>query len=128
MRAFSALAAVALLPLLGGCIIVSSERGETVSIVSSDPEGLKGKNLETLSHVRFDGQAMSVVVGSNGCTKVSDFEVHIVENEQVEISLVRSTPDLCRAIVPEGVSLSWTYEELGLKKGQSVKLLNPLGT
>lgn len=126
MRGLYVLAAVALTPLLSGCLIVSSERGETISVVSSDHSSTAAKALEPVSQVSFDGQKLTVKVGSNGCTKVSDFEVHIAENETPEISLVRTTPDHCRALVAEGVSLSWTYEELDLKKGQAIKLLNPL--
>ena len=126
MRIVSMAAAAALMPLLAGCIVISSDKGETVSVMSTDHGTDHGQALEPLSRINFDGQKMTVVVGSNGCTQTSSFEVHIQDTTPTEISLVRSTPDLCRAIVAEGVSLSWTYEELGLKAGQAVKILNPL--
>jgi hypothetical protein len=126
MRVFGPLAALALLPVLGGCIVISSEKGETISVSAPDHTQPASADLEPLSRISFDGSKMTVVVGSNGCTQISNFEVRITEGDKAEIALARTKPDLCRAIVPEGVSLSWTYEELGLKKGQPVIVKNPL--
>ena len=126
MRAVKLAAALVVLPLMGGCIIYSADHGETVTVSTADTGAAAGKALEPLSRISLDGQKLTVVVGSNGCTQTSSFEVHIKDASPAEISLVRSQPDLCRAIVPEGVTLSWTYEELGVKPGQAVKILNPL--
>ena len=76
--------------------------------------------------VDFDGQRLNVVVGSNGCTEASSFEVKIKDGDPAELSLTRRTPDLCRAIVREGVTVSWTYAELGLESGAAVRVLNPI--
>lgn len=76
--------------------------------------------------VDFDGQRLNVVVGSNGCTETSSFEVKIKDGEPAELTLTRRTPDLCKALVPEGVTVSWTYAELGLEPGQPVRVLNPI--
>ena len=125
MRTATIAACAALLPLLGGCVIYSADHGETVTVNTLDQRA-SGEVLETLSRVSLGGQKLTVVVGSNGCTQTSSFEVHIKDASPTEISLVRRQPDLCRAIVPEGVTLSWTYEELGLQAGKAVKILNPL--
>ena len=66
------------------------------------------------------------MVGSNGCTEASSFEVKIKDTDPAELSLIRRTPDLCRAIVREGVVVSWTYAELGLTPGAVVRVLNPI--
>ncbi len=76
--------------------------------------------------VDFDGQRLNVVVGSNGCTETSSFEIKIKEGDPAELTLTRRTPDLCKALVPEGVTVSWTYAELGLERGQPVRVLNPI--
>ena len=125
MRLLPALAAVALLPLLGGCVIYSNEGGEKVSVMS-DRVAVETETLEAVRKVDFDGQRLNVVVGSNGCTEASSFEVKIKDGDPAELSLTRRTPDLCRAIVREGVTVSWTYAELGLESGAAVRVLNPI--
>jgi hypothetical protein len=125
MRLLPALAAVALLPLLGGCVIYSNEGGEKVSVMS-DRVAVETEALEAVRKVDFDGQRLNVVVGSNGCTEASSFEVKIKDGDPAELSLTRRTPDLCRAIVREGVTVSWTYAELGLESGAAVRVLNPI--
>jgi len=125
MRLAVVLAAAALLPLLGGCVIYSNEGGEKISIVA-DQGTTRAEALEAVRKVDFDGQRLNVVVGSNGCTETSSFEVKIKDGEPAELTLTRRTPDLCKALVPEGVTVSWTYAELGLEPGQPVRVLNPI--
>jgi len=125
MRLAAVTAAAALLPLLGGCVIYSNEGGEKVSIVT-DQGATRAEALEAVRKVDFDGQRLNVVVGSNGCTETSSFEVKIKDGEPAELTLTRRTPDLCKALVPEGVTVSWTYAELGLEPGQPVRVLNPI--
>ena len=126
MRLLPALAAAALLPLLGGCVIYSNEGGEKVSVNVSDQIAAKTEALEAVRKVDFDGQRLNVVVGSNGCTEASSFELKIKDGDPAELSLTRRTPDLCSAIVREGVTVSWTYAELGLESGAAVRVLNPI--
>ncbi|MGU3457322.1 hypothetical protein ACLBV5_13520 [Brevundimonas sp. M1A4_2e] len=125
MRLAVVLAAATLLPLLGGCVIYSNEGGEKISIVA-DQGTTRVEALEAVRKVDFDGQRLNVVVGSNGCTETSSFEVKIKDGEPAELTLTRRTPDLCKALVPEGVTVSWTYAELGLEPGQPVRVLNPI--
>lgn len=125
MRLLPALAAVALLPLLGGCVIYSNEDGEKISVMS-DRVAAETETLEAVRKVDFDGQKLNVVVGSNGCTEASGFEVKIKDGDPAELTLTRRAPDLCKALVREGVTVSWTYAELGLEAGQPVRVLNPI--
>ena len=123
----AAVAAVALLPLLGGCVIYSSEGGERkININPANQVVAEAESLEAVRKVDFDGQRLNVVVGSNGCTEASSFEVKIKDTDPAELSLIRRAPDLCKAIVREGVAVSWTYAELGLEAGQPVRVLNPI--
>lgn len=123
----AAAAAVALLPLLGGCVIYSSDGGERkVNINPANQVVTQPEVLEAVRKVDFDGQRMNVVVGSNGCTEASSFEVKIKDGDPAELSLTRRAPDLCKALVREGVTVSWTYAELGLEAGQPVRVLNPI--
>lgn len=125
MRLAAVAAAAALLPLLGGCVIYSNEGGEKISIVA-DQGTTRAEALEAVRKVDFDGQRLNVVVGSNGCTETASFEVKIKDGEPAELTLTRRTPDLCKALVPEGVTVSWTYAELGLELGEPVRVLNPI--
>ena len=122
----AAVAAVALLPLLGGCVIYSNEGGEKITVAAPDRASAQTEALEAVRKVDFDGQRLTVVVGSNGCTEASSFEVKIKDADPAELSLIRRAPDLCKAIVREGVVVSWTYAELGLNTGQHVRVLNPI--
>ncbi|MFE9084820.1 hypothetical protein ACQKKG_08565 [Brevundimonas sp. NPDC003935] len=121
----AAVAAVALLPLLGGCVIYSNDGGER-KVNINNPAVVQAEVLEAVRKVDFDGQRLTVVVGSNGCTEASSFEVKIKDADPTELSLIRRTPDLCKALVREGVVVSWTYAELGVKAGEQVRVLNPI--
>lgn len=121
----AAVAAVALLPLLGGCVIYSNEGGERKVNINNQAV-VQTEVLEAVRKVDFDGQRLSVVVGSNGCTEASSFEVKIKDADPAELSLIRRAPDLCKALVREDVVVSWTYAELGLNTGQHVRVLNPV--
>lgn len=126
MRIAAVLGVAALLPVLGGCIIYSSEGGEKVSVNVADRAAARPEAFESVRRVDFDGQRLSIVVGSNGCTEASSFEVRIKDDEPAELSLTRRSPDMCKALVPDGKTVSWTYDELGLKPGQSVRVINPI--
>ena len=65
-------------------------------------------------------------VDSNGCTSAANFEVRLVGDRPAALTLERVRTDPCRAIVPEGVEVSWTYAELGLEAGDSVRLMNAI--
>lgn len=122
------IAAAVLAPLLGGCVIYSSEGGERdVSVrVASSSDLEPAPPPEAVRAARFDNGRLTVRANSNGCTSASDFEVLLVGADPAELTLTRSRPDLCRALVPDGVELSWTYQELGLEPGETARLRNPI--
>ena len=128
MRALPVLLAAPL--MLGGCVIYASDSGETTTVRTAPAASveLESRELEGVHGVRFErGQAV-VRVTSNGCTGKSDFRVEIMDGAAMagEMTLVRTEPDHCRALVAEGVELSWTYAELGLERGAALVLANPL--
>lgn len=124
IRTLTALALAA--PLLGGCVIYSNEAGEQVSVQMADTAVAPAEPLETVRAVAFENGRLNVRVDSNGCTDTGGFEVRLREDEPVELSLVRRAPDLCKALVPDGVVVSWSYEELGLTSGAAARVLNPV--
>ncbi|MGV9006804.1 MAG: hypothetical protein ACOH1H_08725 [Brevundimonas sp.] len=120
-------AAAACLPLLTGCVIYADDSGETVMVRMDANSSITAEAApETLRSVRFADGALVARVDSNGCTTAADFAVSVAEGDPVDLTLSRTRPDLCKAIVPEGVELRWTYEELGLTSGQVVRIANPL--
>ena len=129
MRALKGLAlAAAIAPLLGACVIYDSDADDTVSVrVGSHTTTAVSEPLETLRAVRFEPGALVVVAGSNGCTDASSFSVEVSEGDgPTGVTLTRQKPDLCKALVPDGVELRWTYAELGLKSGAAVNVANPV--
>jgi hypothetical protein len=120
-------AAAACLPLLTGCVIYADDSGETVMVRMDANSSITAEAApETLRSVRFADGALVARVDSNGCTTAADFAVSVAEGDPVDLTLSRTRPDLCKAIVPEGVELRWTYEDLGLTSGQVVRIANPL--
>ena len=117
---------LALLPLLGGCVIYSNEGGEKVTVRMNDAAAAASAPAEAVRSVEFDGRGLNVVVDSNGCTEASSFEVRISDTAPQDMMLVRLAPDLCKALVPEGRVVNWTYQELGIEAGDVVRIVNPL--
>lgn len=113
-------------PVLTGCLIYDGTSGKNVVVQVGSKTGADAPALETLSAARFENGSLVVRVGSNGCTSVSDFAVSVTGGDPTEISIKREKPDLCRAIVPEGVELRWTYAELGLTAGVAARIMNPV--
>jgi hypothetical protein len=122
------LLAAAITPLLGACVIYDSGGEDKVSVrVGSHTTTAWSDDSEVLRAVRFEPGALVVRANSNGCTEASSFAVEVAEGDgPTRLTLTRRTPDLCKALVPEGVELRWTYDELGLKPGASIVVRNPV--
>jgi hypothetical protein len=119
------LTAALIAPLLTGCLVYASESGETTTTTLASTH-ITAEPLEALREARFDGRRLTVRADSNGCTDSTHFEVSVVAGEPAAITLRRVAPDLCKALVPDGVVLSWTYDELELEAGGAARLVNPL--
>jgi hypothetical protein len=129
MRAIKGLIlAATITPLLGACVIYDSSADEAVTVrVGSNTAVATGPALETLRAVRFEPGVLVVQVASNGCTDGTSFAVQISEDSgPAHVSLTRERPDNCKALLPEGVELRWTYAELGLETGRTVVVDNPV--
>ena len=129
MRAIRGLVlTAAILPMLAACVVYDRTGEDSVSVrVGSQTTTASSDPLETLRAVRFEPGALVVVASSNGCTDASSFAVEVSEGDgPTGVTLTRQKPDLCEALVREGVELRWTYEELGLKPGSAVNVTNPV--
>lgn len=83
--------------------------------------------LERVYAVHRDTDGLSVRVRSNGCTSASSFSVSTVQQgDRKEVTLVRTQPDYCRALLRDGVAIKWTWAQLGVAAGDEVIVRNPL--
>ncbi len=128
MRGLGVLLAGAVLsPLLSACVVHVTddgprvlERGARVSIQTA--------RLEPVRSARIADGRLYVRVDSNGCTDTEDFAVHIdvADSGAVGLGVEREDPDLCKALVPDGVELSWSLQDLDVTASGPFRLLNPL--
>lgn len=115
-------------PLLSGCVIYANEGGDKDVVVRAANSGdLTRPPLEAVRTARVRDGRLIVRVDSNGCTEVSDFAVELTTTVDgwTEAAVNRTEPDLCKALVPDGVEVSWTFSELGVEPGTPLRLLNP---
>ena len=120
------IAAALCAPLLSACVIYADEHAEKDVIVRvADAAG--EAPLETVVAARIDRDRFVVRVASNGCTDSTSFAIDLTPADDgwTDVALRRQRPDLCKALVPDGVELSWHIDQLGLEPGAKVRLVNP---
>lgn len=111
-------------PVLSGCVIYANEGGERDVSVRFDDGSAPA--LEAVRSARIEDGRLVVRVDSNGCTDAADFAVEVASAEDwTEATLVRTDPDLCKALVPDGVEVSWSLDDLGVAPDGPVRLMNP---
>jgi hypothetical protein len=99
---------------LGGCATMAEPPKVT-------PSPKAYGELEPLYSAQAGREALTIQVGSNGCTAKADFAFFVEhQGEAVTLAFGRKRVDPCRS------ALSFTWEELGLAPRASVVLLNPL--
>lgn len=110
--------------LLGGCVYIGAGVGSGNWGAHGDFAG------EPIFSAEVSKDALIVRVASNGCTKAESFDVDVDKraSEHYVVQVDRKKPDLCKAYLPDGVSLTFTFEELEIPAGALVRLANPLRT
>lgn len=86
------------------------------------------RSAELVYDWRVDRAGDLVVrVASNGCTTRDSFaaDVYGAQGWNFDVTLRRVHADNCRAILPQGVELAWTFDELGLPPGAGIRVTNP---
>jgi hypothetical protein len=119
------IAAALAAPLLSGCVIYANEGGEKDVVVRFSDQA--PPSLETVRNARIADGRLVVRVDSNGCTDAADFAVDLAPASDgwTEVALRRTDADPCKALVPDGVEVSWSLSELGLEPGTRARLANP---
>ncbi len=107
---------------LGGCVIVSADVRERWDH-NGDFGTLYG------AEVSQRGGEVTIIAHSNGCTQKEDFRFVLSDRGDDEFALGfrRENPDNCKALVPDGRRMTWSFAELGLPRDASVVILNPVG-
>jgi hypothetical protein len=123
MNSIIKLGAIALLASsLGGCLIVDADVSE------SDFGGFSG-GLLYAAEVSVRGPAeISIVAHSNGCTQKEDFSADVDRDDgRYRVRFERDHEDNCKAFVPEGRRMTWSFRELGIPEGSQVTISNRVG-
>lgn len=121
---FAPLAAVILLGLsVSACVIIDADEGRhDIAVTKSD-----GHPLEPLYATRVERDDLVVRVSSNGCTKPEDFAVESSRRDDLtSFTFVRKRPDMCRALLAEGVELRFPLDAYGVDRGGRIRVRNPL--
>lgn len=72
------------------------------------------------------GEVAVFRVSSNGCTTKADLQPVVARRAgAVRLSLRRLKEDGCADPKPQGVELSWTFQELGIRPGARVEFETP---
>jgi hypothetical protein len=71
---------------------------------------------------------INVTVPTGGCTKKADFEVSAQPPAQgaAKVEIRRLKSDYCKGFFPDGIKLSFTWEDLKLPAGTKLSLTNPV--
>jgi hypothetical protein len=108
----------------GGVIYADDQAEKDVIVRVADATQ---EPLEPIHAARMDRDRFVARVASNGCTDGTSFAVEITAGDDgwTDVALRRERPDLCKALVPDGVELSWPVDQLGLEPGARVRVVNP---
>lgn len=121
----SLIAAALCAPLLSACVIYADDAADRDVMVRINRSA--EAPLETVRSARIENGRLVVRVESNGCTDAADFAVDVTAGDDgwTDLALRRTDADLCKALVPDGVEVAWTFDELGLEAGAKARLVNP---
>ncbi len=109
---------------LGACVIVDAD-------VEGEWDDFHGRaGFVYAASVDPQDQQVSVTVRSNGCTRKEHFRTQVERRgrERFSVAFHRVTEDHCKALVPDGERLTWTFQELGLPPNASITIANPVGS
>ncbi|MDP3801370.1 MULTISPECIES: hypothetical protein [Alphaproteobacteria] len=114
-------AALGLCAALPACAVMERFRDPPAAQTADLPGQIEPVHAAVIAH----DQAVFRVT-SNGCTTKEDImPVVRPSNDGPIITLRRIKEDRCRESRPEGASLSWSFEELGLPSGSRLSVDNP---
>jgi len=83
--------------------------------------------LEPLYRADAGRDALTISVGSNGCTAKADFAFHVeARGGATTVAFARKRIDTCKSFAMGKTDLTFTWAELGVPPRGQVFLLNPV--
>jgi hypothetical protein len=109
--------------MLAGCVVVDADVSEHGWGWDDDFGYVQS------AEVSPRGPEVTITAHSNGCTEKEDFRpvVHDRGDDRFDIGFRRIKEDRCKALMPEGRSMTWSFAELGIPRNSSVFIMNRVG-
>ena len=109
--------------MLSGCVIVDADVRESEWGARGDFGYLYG------AEVSGRDPEITIIARSNGCTEKGDFDFVVRDrgDDEFDVRFRRERQDNCKALVPEGRRMTWSFAELGIPRQARVMILNPVG-
>ncbi|MEL7130025.1 MAG: hypothetical protein AAGK23_10785 [Pseudomonadota bacterium] len=106
--------------LLGGCVIIDADDAD----FTSDWDSKSG--FGTVFAADVAGDTISFTVSDNGCTDRGFFDLRVFseDEDEFEVGLKRTRQDYCKVYNPEGATVTWSFQEVGIPNGAEVTVLN----
>jgi hypothetical protein len=108
--------------MLSGCVIVAADVRDS-HWNHGDFGYLYGADVSSRD------AEVTITARSNGCTQKEDFDFVVRDrgDDEFDIGFRREREDNCKALVPEGRRMTWSFAELGIPRNARVMILNPVG-
>jgi hypothetical protein len=121
MKLASLAAVIGLALATSACVIIDADDHQDVSV------NMSKSDLEPIFGATIDKDALVVRVSSNGCTRLDDFAVETTRRDgTATFTFTRKRPDLCRALVAEGVDMRFYLDAYGVDRGSKIRVRNPM--
>jgi hypothetical protein len=112
--------------LLAGAAIVSGCAASPMRVAA--PSGASFELLEPLVSAVAGADGLTIRVASHGCTRKADFALYVERaGAGARVAFGRKRVDACKAAAAGPVDLTFSYDELGARRGQPLFVLNPIG-
>ena len=86
----------------------------------------RSEKTERLLGFQYGPNGITFQVRSGGCTGKNDFDVIVSSTHPKSIRLYRTNPRMCRAWMPFGTKIHYTFKEMGLSRGDWFEVENSL--
>lgn len=109
--------------MLSGCIVVDADVRESHWDWDDDFGTVLG------AEVSVRGPEVMIIAHSNGCTDREDFAPVVRDrgDDKFDVGFRRIKEDRCKALVPDGRRMVWSFAELGIPRNSRVFLMNRVG-
>lgn len=121
MKLASLAAVIALGLSTSACVIIDADDHLDTSV------NITKSGLEPIQGATIDKGDLVIRISSNGCTNAADFAVESNRRDgAATFAFTRKRPDLCRALMAEGVDLRFPLDAFGVDRDAKVRVRNPL--